>query len=623
MFGYTGKLLFVNLSNRSYEVKELPEEWARNYLGGSSLGSRVLWEYMPPNTHPYAEASMVGFVSGCCNNTGVLFGERYMVVSKSPVYNGWNDSNSGGYFGPALKKAGYDAVFVSGISDTPVYIKVDNGRVSIEDAADLWGKEISKAEQALYKQLGDSSYKYAMIGPAGEKKSPISAVINDGHRAAARGGTAAVMGSKKLKAVVCRGSGQVDVFSKERIIELNKKLAELSSENPAAQIFKEHGTSAGTVNNIKSGDCPVKNFASEIHSEGLTGDEFLDMTGAVFNPRYKTKSWGCATCLLKCGAMLDIPDSRWPMKDVPRPEYESLGWLSAGVMCRDFPMVAKCNDLCNEYGVDVISANATVSWIMDCYNDGILTRDDLDGIEPVWGNAEAVVGLHEKICMLEGCGKLFGMGSYHAAKELDLGYDKLAVSSGIETSAHDPRFAPGFARAYQFDPAPGKHNKGSAAGNHMRMSVKEKYDFRLTAWMDFSDVMFTEFREAAGMCRFIMRVIAPTVYYDFVEAVTGWSYPARERYYFGMRSFTSRQAFNLREGLRRKDFWISGKLIGSPPLKDGPNAGLSIDNERQCDNLYNLLGYKEDGMPLLESLIFMQGVDHIIKEFYPEAAKGM
>ena len=621
MYGFAGKLLFVNLSNRSYEVKELPEAWARDFLCGSPLGSRVLWEYMPPNTDPFSEESLIGFISGVCNNTGLFFGERYMVVSKSPVYNGWNDSNSGGYFGPAIRKAGYDGIFVNGISASPVLLVVDDGFVSFEDASALWGKEISKAEKILFKQLGDDNYKYAMIGPAGENKSHIAAVMNDGHRAAARGGTAAVMGSKRLKAVVCRGKQKIEVFSRERIVEINRNLSKLSNESPTAKVFKEHGTTSNTVNFIKRNDTPVKNFSSSIQTEGVTGDEFIETAGGSFNPKYKVSSWGCATCMFKCGAMLDIPDDRWPMEHVPRPEYETLGWLSSGVMCRDFPMIAKCNDLCNEYGLDTIGANGTVSWIMECFDKGIFTKDDLDGIEPTWGNAEAVVALHEKLCKFDGCGRVFGMGSYYASKELGRGFDQLAVSSGIETAAHDSRFAPGWGRAFQFDPAPGKHNKGSASDANQAMTVEERYDFRLTAWTDFTGVMFTEFREAAGICRFIMRIMPHTGFYDYVEAVTGWSYPQRERYFFGMRSFTSRQAFNLREGLRRKDFWISGRLVGDPPPVDGPFAGLSVDNERQCDNLYNLLGYNADGMPRLESLTLMQGMEHVIKEFYPDTAK--
>ncbi|MDR0818736.1 MAG: hypothetical protein LBN43_04085, partial [Oscillospiraceae bacterium] len=205
MNGYAGKMLFVNLTDKTYEVRELTEELAKNFVGGPSLGARILYEEMPPNTDALAPESMLGIISGPTNGTGPLMGGRYTVVSKSPVTGGWNDANSGGNFGPILRKSGYDAVFFKGISETPVYLFIDNGEVSFRDASHLWGKTTIETENAIREELNDPKVGIALIGPAGERLSNMAAIMNDTHRAAGRGGTGAVMGSKRLKALVCRG----------------------------------------------------------------------------------------------------------------------------------------------------------------------------------------------------------------------------------------------------------------------------------------------------------------------------------------------------------------------------------------------------------------------------------
>jgi aldehyde:ferredoxin oxidoreductase len=214
MFGYTGKLLFVDLTTGQTEVRALDEATAKNFIGGPSLGAKILYDEMPANTPVFAPESMVGFVSGPTNGTGALMGGRYTVVSKSPVTGGWNDANSGGHFGPILRKSGFDGVFVKGISPKPVYIFIDDGKVELRDASKIWGLTTVETEEAIKEELGDKNVGIALIGPAGENLSNMAAVMNDNHRAAGRGGTGAVMGSKKLKALVCRGSQKLEVKDK-------------------------------------------------------------------------------------------------------------------------------------------------------------------------------------------------------------------------------------------------------------------------------------------------------------------------------------------------------------------------------------------------------------------------
>jgi aldehyde:ferredoxin oxidoreductase len=263
MNGYCGKMLFVDLTKGSHEVLPLTEETAKQYIGGYGIGAKVLFERMKPGSDALGPDNILGFTTGPLTGTGALLSGRYTVVCKSPVTGGWNDSNSGGYFGPELKKAGFDAVFVQGASETPVYVWINDGEVEIKDAAHLWGKDVLETETALKAELKENRLRAAMIGPAGENLSLIAAIINDGHRAAARGGCGAVMGSKKLKALVVRGTGNVAVADSDKLKAANKDILDTIKNGPAAHIagiFSSFGTTMMTAASAISGDSPVKNW---------------------------------------------------------------------------------------------------------------------------------------------------------------------------------------------------------------------------------------------------------------------------------------------------------------------------------------------------------------------------
>ena len=233
MYGYMGKLLFADLTTRKMWEEELTEEMAKNFLGGYGIGAKVLFDRMKPGADPLGPDNILGIVTGPANATGSLFGGRYTAVCKSPVTGGWNDANSGGYLAPELKKAGFDAIFVMGVSETPVYIWIQDGKYEIRDASVLWGLDAKETWEKLKEITGEKNVRAAVIGPGGENLSMFAAIINDGHRAAGRGGTGAVMGSKKLKAIACRGTMEVPVADKAKLIEINKNVAGLINNPPA------------------------------------------------------------------------------------------------------------------------------------------------------------------------------------------------------------------------------------------------------------------------------------------------------------------------------------------------------------------------------------------------------
>ena len=613
MFGYMGKLLFVNLSTGATEVRDLLEEDARNFLGGYGIGAKILYDEMPANTDPFGEDSMIGFVSGAVNGTGVLFGGRFTVVSKSPVTGGWNDANSGGFFGPALKRAGYDAVFVKGIAQKPVYIFIDDGKVEILDAAELWGKTTLQTEAVIEEKYG-SKAKSALIGPAGENLSLIAAVMNDGHRAAGRGGSGAVMGSKKLKAIVVRGNQEIPVFHKQAIQENNKAVLEFM-KGPGTgftNMFGNFGTGAGYVASTQNNDAGIKNWSSS------AAEYDADVANPVSSQgidNTKTKKFACANCPLGCGAFHDFPSERWDLKHSPRPEYETMGTFGSMLLNSDVESIFQSNNLCNEYGLDTISAGCTVAWAMECFESGVLSLEELDGIKLSWGNGDAIVAITEKIGKGEGVGKILMLGSQAAADHFGKGHEYLVVASGIEEPQHDSRLAYGLARVYQYDPTPGRHVKGGM-GMFVTHRSGHSVDYRGTGYADMSGAANCETTNCSGFCLFGANN-PPGIVKKQVEAVTGFSYSAADWQALGLRIFNMRHVFNLREGLRRKDFTLSQRMYESNPPFEGPIAGNMVNHELLGDNFFNALGWDMNMVPLRQMLSQLGGMDKPIQDVCP------
>ena len=617
MYGYTGKLLFVNLTDKSWEVRDLSEELAKNFIGGPALGAKILYDEMPANTDAFAPESMIGFVSGPTNGTGPLMGGRYTVVSKSPVTGGWNDANSGGNFGPRMRRSGYDAILVKGISETPVYLFINDGKVEIRDAAHLWGKTTIDTETTLSEELGDKLLGIALIGPAGERLSNMACVMNDTHRAAGRGGCGAVMGSKKLKAVVCKGNFKFDIKNKDDLLAINKETIEWEKNGPIVPVFNmfsNMGTGAMYEKSVLTADAGIKNWAGA--PSDLTEEQMKAVGSPAMDARYKTKKYNCNACPLGCGALYEVKDGKWPIKDTARPEYETMGMFGSLLLNGDAESVNQCNFLCNEYGFDTITFGATIAWIMECYNKGLFTLEEMDGIDLKWGDGDAIVAIAEKICKGEGIGLALNKATIGAAKYFNKGFECLVDAGGIEIPQHDPRLAPGLARTYQYDPTPGRHVKGGLGIGHGARPAEEKYSFEDTGEKDVAGVINQEITNAGGYCTFGFG-LPPGAKIKYITALTGFEYSPEDERRLGLRSYTMRHAFNLREGMRRSDFKISDRIVGKPPLKEGPVANVTINNEKLGDNFFNALGWGlKDAVPSKEFLLDVGGLENVIRDLY-------
>lgn len=616
--GYNGKMLFVDLTKGNIEAKELTEDLGRKFIGGYGIGARVLYDMMKPGTDPLGPDNVLGFVTGPLNATGALFGGRYMVVCKSPVTGGWNDANSGGFFGPELKKAGFDAVFISGAAAKPVYLWIHDGKAEIRDAGKLWGKDSVETEEALIEETGEKRLRAALIGPAGEKLSLMSCVMNDKHRAAGRGGVGAVMGAKKLKAVAVRGTGSIPVADQEKLKEINRSVVDAMKNGPAATVakfFGDFGTGVATGGSILSGDCPTKNWGGVgVVDFGEASAHKLD---AMTMDKYKTKKYACANCPMGCGADYDVNSGAWPLKDTYRPEYETVGVFGPMCLNDDADSIIKCNDICNRYGLDTISCGAAVAWAMECYENGLLTIQETDGIKLNWGNAQAIVAMTQAIADQTGFGKILALGSEGAAKKMGKGFEYLQTVKGIELPMHDPKFAPGFARTYQFDPTPGRHVKGGSGMPQMNDKTGAKYEFSKSGARDMTATIGNEVMQVAGACMFY----AFTGQRDYpsraLEAVTGWPFDPAVQKETMMRVMNMRLAFNLREGQKPSDFVLPPRSVGEPAQSQGPLSGITIDHKTLARNFFSAMEWDEEtGKPSRQSLEALGGMDDVIRDLY-------
>jgi len=352
------------------------------------------------------------------------------------------------------------------------------------------------------------------------------------------------------------------------------------------------------------GGAGVVDYPADI--AGPVGSQGIDST--------KVRKYACSNCPLGCGAFHDYPSERWDLKHSPRPEYETMGVFGSMCLNGDVEAVFQSNNLCNEYGLDTISTGGTVAWAMECFENGVLSLEEMDGIKLNWGNGDAIVAVTEKIGKGEGVGKILMLGSRGAADHFGKGHEYLVTASGIEEPMHDSRMAYGLTRVYQYDPTPGRHVKGGI-GMFITHTAGHNVDYKGTGYADINGAANTELQNASGFCMFGSN--NPPGVRAQVEAATGFTYSAPEWFALGLRIFNMRHAFNIREGLRRKDFTLSKRLYESNPPAEGPLAGIKVDHELLADNFFNALGWDRDMVPMRQALANLGGMDSIISVVCP------
>jgi aldehyde:ferredoxin oxidoreductase len=606
--GYAGKMLVVNLSDGSIREEAVPEKVCREFIGGYGLGIRVLYEQMKARIDPLGPDNMLGFVAGVLTGTPVPGSGRYGVVTKSPLTGGWSESNAGGTFGPELKSAGYDAIFFSGVSPKPVYLLVKDGKAELRDAVGLWGKDAYATEECIHAEIGDNKVKIASIGPAGEVKSLLAGIVNEKGRIAARGGAGAVMGSKNLKAVAVKGgTHKIAIGNRGRLKEAQARFLEIIKGNEFAKGLTAAGTGGAVSFLISIGDSPVKNWR-------MTGSESMPTAARLDSAnmdKYKKSGYACHACPIRCGAIIEQAEGPFAIPgEMHRPEYETLAALGNLLMNDNLEAVIKANDICNRYAIDTISTGAAIALAMECFENGMITVKDTDGLDLTWGNAEAIVALTEKIAKREGFGAVLADGPAVAAERIGNGAEQFCVAvRGKGLPFHDPRMSPAGGTALIADANPGHHmnnqaigmlENGAPIGSDPALQVPKLdpfADFDKKGKMYSIGAAYHQLLDAAGMCALYTVNTTPPDLADLIAGVTGWDFGWEEALKAGRRVLTLRQAFNAREGLTPDQIKMP-KRIQNDPLPVSKGAPPKIDFQALKDGYYTAMGWDtKTGIP--------------------------
>ncbi|MDR9458616.1 MAG: aldehyde ferredoxin oxidoreductase family protein [Dehalococcoidia bacterium] len=433
--GYMGKILRVNLSKGTVVEEDLRGEWARKFIGGAGLATKYLYDEIVSGVDPLGSQNKLIFMTGPLTGTSSASAGRYSVVAKSPLTGIWGHGNSGGSFGPAMKRSGYDGIIIEGASNKPVYLKVVDGQAELCEASELWGKKVPDADDII-RQESDQNLVVAVIGPGGENMVRYAAIMNNKHRAVGRCGLGAVMGSKQLKAIACGGKATVELMDPHTFREVAKKQIDLLNESILKVAFEAFGTNmVSDMVNIRGG-YPTRNWQrgvfddiDEVNGQGLTDAVFV-------------KGLNCFACPISCGRATEIREGEWAGHSGEGPEYESTNTLGAMCGVSDMNAITMANYLCNEYGLDTISAGSSIAFAMECYEKNILTKKDTGGVELKFGDAELVVDLISKIANREGIGDLLAEGTKAMSEKLGHGSEHFAMHvKGLELPAYDPRAA--------------------------------------------------------------------------------------------------------------------------------------------------------------------------------------
>ncbi|HUI28339.1 MAG TPA: aldehyde ferredoxin oxidoreductase family protein [Candidatus Kryptonia bacterium] len=638
-YGTHGRVLIVDLTTRTARVEEVAESVYRQFLGGYGLGAYLMWKHFPPGTDALAPQACFAIVSGLLTGLRTPFSGRIQIVGKSPLTGTWADSNSGGSVASHLRRAGFDALVVSGRASAPTVLVIRDGDAQFEPAGDLWGKEIPPVFDALRARFGGhSEVGVSAVGPAGERQSCIASVMNDRYHAFGRQGFGAIYGSKNLKAIVVSGSGEVPIADPNRFRALCQEITQeyksalswrmrlmvwfakpkrylgfvyrlftrlgLKVEAPQEamrQLWSDRGTTAAVALSIENGDAPLKNWKGAGAVDFPLATKSYKLDGAQVD-KYITKKLSCGDCPAPCKGIVAVKNRG--LSDVRRPDYETIIGFGANLLNDDIELVTACHDACNRYGLDAVSASATLAWVCEAVEVGILTAHDLDGIAMRWGNGEGALALTVKMGTGEGCGEWLRHGLARAAAHVGKGSERFAVHvHGSEPAYHDSRFTSLMGVTYISDPTPGRHTAGSASWNEtfnakfpMQHAVdpKEvKVSWHGTEGKGVAQAHFSNAHQVMnglGLCMFTS-LTGGLPWMELVNSLTGWTMTEKDLLVAGERIQNLRAAFNLREGIKPSDFQPHPRMLGEGDglLQTGPLKGIKVPLAQLKEDYYRAM----------------------------------
>ncbi len=638
-YAHHGKVLFVDLAAKTHRVEDVDESVYRSYLGGYGLGSWLMWKHFPAKTDPLAPEACFAIVSGLLTGLKTPFSGRIQIVGKSPLTESWADSNSGGSVCSHLRQAGYDAVVVTGKAAEPTLLVIRDDEVTFEPAGELWGREIPETFDALKKRFGGKrDVGVSAIGPAGEAQLRIASVMNDRYHAFGRQGFGAVYGSKNLKAIVVSGSGEVAIANPDEFKKICKSITDeykrdlgliarffawmakpkswlgwmyrmmarrgMKLQSPVAamrRLWSQRGTTAAVALSVENGDAPIKNWRGIGAKEFPLAKQGMKIDGKVVD-KYISKKLSCGDCPMPCKGIVRVKSRN--LTDVRRPDYETIVGFGANLLNDDIELIAACHDACNRLGIDAVSSSMTLAWVCEAVEKGVLTPDDLDGIDMRWGNGEGALALTIKMGSAEGCGAWLGNGVKRASEHVGKGSEDFAVHvHGGEPAYHDSRFTSLMGVTYIADPTPGRHTAGSASWNETfgvgftLPGAADKKDWNVKWHGDVgkgkAQALFSNAHQAMnglGLCMFTM-LTGSLPWSDLVNAATGWGVTDTDLLQCGERIQNLRAAFNRREGITPADFAPHRRMLGEGDgnLPSGPLKGIRVALPVLRDDYYSAM----------------------------------
>jgi aldehyde:ferredoxin oxidoreductase len=614
--GYVGKVLSVDLTTSRITEEEPSEKVLRDFLGGYGLGVRIIYDRMIKGTNPLSKDSIFGIVAGPLTGTPVPTGTRFTVVGRSPLTGTWGDANCGGRFGPELKFAGYDAVFFAGISPEPVYLMIDEGNADLRKASFIWGKDVVETDESL-KQIHGKRYQVLTIGPAGERRIPISSVMNEKGRAAGRSGLGAIMGSKRLKAVVAKGSRKVPLSDEGQVMNIREQcINEIIHGTGFADFYRKTGTPGYVTAGVMNGDSPVRNWGGV----GYRDFPNYEAVGYDAGLKYQTRRYGCWQCPIACGYFMSVKTGPYTVAEGHRPEYETTCAFGTNCGNANIESVIRANEICNRYGMDTINTGALVAFAIECYENGLLTVEDTDGLELKWGNHQAIVALTEMIAKGEGLGDILSQGLEKAAQEIGKGAEAYAFHvRGEALPMHDPRYEPSLGLIYSLNATPAHHTQAS------QFLPPPGLDLKIPSWNDHEAPRGEQIKvleclmhvvNSVGLCLFGYLSTSTTHLPEFVSAVTGWTLTMDDLLEIGERIANMRQAFNAREELNPLQFRLPQRAMGMPPLDDGPTAGRTANLEKLRTEYLQAMDWSLDSAKPSKKKLTSLGLDDIASDLY-------
>jgi aldehyde:ferredoxin oxidoreductase len=596
MNGNTGRIADIDLTTGMVKILQLPEEAYRRFIGGSGLAAKVFWDRADFAADALSPEALLILMNGPLTGIKLSGASRMNATARSPLTGGIAESSCGGYFPPALRLAGFDGLVISGRAKNPSCLLIDKGTVTIEAAGPLWGKGILECTADLQKTYGKKSTSL-VIGPAGENMGPFACILNESHHAFGRCGMGAVMGSKNLKALVVKsGTGDLSVADPERIKSLIKELTPRIKEYLISQVLHDFGTSGNLEGHMYEGDVPVRNWTSNFDEE--MGNA---LTGSTLSEKFLVRTATCAYCAVACKRIVQIDEGPFAVACGPGPEYETVVSFGSLQGTSDLAAVCKAGRICNDLGMDTISAGATIAWAMEAYEKGHLTDEQTDGVPLRWGDMDTVVNrILPMMASRSGkLGALLSLGSAAAARIVGgHSLEYTAQSKSLEAPMHDPRGGHGHAVAYAVSPRgachvqTAMHFMETGACNYPEIGFE--FDLEALTHEKKAETMVLaaaigSIENSACLCQFADRSLTLPEIVELMNAVAGYAYNIETMMEAGLRIFNLKRCINYRFGFDASDDDLTPRL--KEPARDGDNAGIEIRFDEMKSRFYELMEF--------------------------------